>query len=703
MQTTYFSLDHWVVYIFLSITLLVGIWVGRDVKDLREYAIANRIYGTGVLTITFLATSIGGSTIIGTTGNVFRDGILAILSTDVAPVICILWMAFWIAPRMIHFEGCLTMGDIMKIFYGKQGQIATGVMGFFAAICIVSGQIQALAYVYEYILNVKSQWAIALGGLTTITYSALGGMKSVTITDVLQFVVMVIVIPMIAHVVTNEVGGIKVLFSQISTTQLQFIDHPNLGYYVSVMLFICIFNPFFFTPPFISRLLMARDKLQAKNMLLVGSAFCVCFAFLIMLIDLSASVLYPTLATDKIFPHILHEFFPVGLRGLCAAGIIAVLMSTADSFLHATGLSIVHDIISPLFTRKFQELKWVRYCTFGMGCAAILLTLQPHSVFGIVIHGIGIMGATITVPFITGVLGFKVAPRAFQIALWGTIPVFIATHMWFDSTIAHWAYPVSLIVNVILFFGVHLGQRGHLTGDIRPSHSKRLPNSSGFRLTAWLPTPRKLMEYANQKLDRYGYDATLFALFLSINYMVPFFMYSDASPATYYWVLAIRAFSILLCIGLLLKPYWPTKLLNYFPLYYYLTLLYCLPFATTFLFLVEGGNIEWVVNVALSILFLIVLVDWTTFLGLSLLGSLLAVGVYKLGISSLPIHMDWNTQYTLMYAVIFSTLIGLLFARRQTQRFDRLTIKNQYLTLKENATSGFLCRETRTSTLKSGE
>jgi SSS family solute:Na+ symporter len=76
----YLSIDHITVYVFLLITLVVGLLAGRAIQDVKEYAIANRVYGTGVLTITFLATFIGGSTIIGTTGNVFRDGIIPIIA-----------------------------------------------------------------------------------------------------------------------------------------------------------------------------------------------------------------------------------------------------------------------------------------------------------------------------------------------------------------------------------------------------------------------------------------------------------------------------------------------------------------------------------------------------------------------------------------------------------------------------------------------
>ena len=666
----YLSLDHLVVCVFLLITLVVGLWAGRGIKDIREYAIANRVYGTGVLTITFLATLIGGSTIMGVVKNVFNDGIIPFITICVGPVVCMVWMALWVAPKMIHFEGCLTMGDVMGTLYGKQVQVATGVVGFLFTLCAVSAQIMALAYVYEFLLGFKSHWAIGLGGLIAITYAAFGGMKAVTITDVLQFVVLVIVVPMITHVMMHEVGGIKALWSRVSPEKLQIADHPKLGYYTSLSLFLCVFSPSLLSPPFVARMLMARDKQQVTHMLFMGGTFILFFLLLITLVGLAAFVLFPTLAPDKILPHVVNVFFPAGLRGLCATGLIAVIMSTADSFLHAAGLSVTHDVIRPLRATQFQELRWVKYCTFGIGCAAILLTLKIHSVFDIIIYGMGIMGATITVPFVAGVLGLKTDPRSFKIALWGTIPVFIATNVWFGTAIQHWAYPVSLMVNVLLFLGTHVLQNRGLVVERRTGHQRLLGHPTWSSWTEWLPTPKKLIAYSNQKLSQYGYDSVLFGLFLSLNYMVPFFMHGYSNPTTYGWILAVKSISIFLCVGLLLKPYWPKKLLTYFPTYYHLTLLYCLPFVTTFLFLLEERNIEWVVNIALSILFLIVLVDWLSFILLSILGITLGLAFYQLAIGSINLQLDFGTGYLLVYTCIFSTLIALLFARRREQHLE---------------------------------
>ncbi|MEL6152882.1 MAG: sodium:solute symporter family protein, partial [Bacteroidota bacterium] len=67
----YLSVDYLIVYAFLLITLYIGLRAGRGIKDIREYAIANKTYGTGALVLTYLATDFGGGTLLGDTGGVF--------------------------------------------------------------------------------------------------------------------------------------------------------------------------------------------------------------------------------------------------------------------------------------------------------------------------------------------------------------------------------------------------------------------------------------------------------------------------------------------------------------------------------------------------------------------------------------------------------------------------------------------------------
>ena len=77
----YLSIDYLIVGAFLLLTLLIGLFAGRGIKDIRDYAIANKMYGMGVLTITFLATYLGGSNTISMQQYILSYGLVAGLAT----------------------------------------------------------------------------------------------------------------------------------------------------------------------------------------------------------------------------------------------------------------------------------------------------------------------------------------------------------------------------------------------------------------------------------------------------------------------------------------------------------------------------------------------------------------------------------------------------------------------------------------------
>jgi len=57
----YLNADYLIVYAFLLMTLIIGLRVDRGIKDIRAYAPADKQFGTITLTLTYLATMIGGA------------------------------------------------------------------------------------------------------------------------------------------------------------------------------------------------------------------------------------------------------------------------------------------------------------------------------------------------------------------------------------------------------------------------------------------------------------------------------------------------------------------------------------------------------------------------------------------------------------------------------------------------------------------
>ncbi|MCG8340106.1 MAG: hypothetical protein MI674_02370, partial [Cytophagales bacterium] len=173
----FFTLDHWVVYIFLAIIAGVGWYVGRKNKDITEYAIANKMFGTLVLTITLLATYVGGARTVGQTANLFSDGIIITL-VAAGSFIPILFTAVFIAPKVNNLKGCITMGDIMGKFYGKPVRITTGIIGTIYSLLFIAIQTVAMGHVSHALLGIKASTGMMVSGAIMVFYSFYGGVKS---------------------------------------------------------------------------------------------------------------------------------------------------------------------------------------------------------------------------------------------------------------------------------------------------------------------------------------------------------------------------------------------------------------------------------------------------------------------------------------------------------------------------------------------
>ena len=126
-KVNYFSLDHLLVYLFLAITLFIGWYVGKGIKDIDNYALGGRSYSTLVLTLTMLATLEGGAGTMGLSAGIFSDGII-VAAAILGCVLAFLLMALFIAPRMLYFEGCITMGEVVGELYGARSKVVAAII-----------------------------------------------------------------------------------------------------------------------------------------------------------------------------------------------------------------------------------------------------------------------------------------------------------------------------------------------------------------------------------------------------------------------------------------------------------------------------------------------------------------------------------------------------------------------------------------------
>src|SRR3954447_7948048 len=95
--------------------IALGIWIGRRVRTSRDFFVAGRALGPGLLFSTLLAANIGAGSTVGATGLGYRDGLAAVWWVGSAAIGSII-LALWIGPalrRAASEHDLRTVGDFL--------------------------------------------------------------------------------------------------------------------------------------------------------------------------------------------------------------------------------------------------------------------------------------------------------------------------------------------------------------------------------------------------------------------------------------------------------------------------------------------------------------------------------------------------------------------------------------------------------------
>lgn len=422
------NFDVAIVVGFLAITLVVGFISSKNIDSIKKYAIGDYNFNTGTLAATLAATWIGGGFFTVTITNTYSDG-LSYIILGICEVIAFFVLSIFVAPRIGIFLGDLSIAESMGKLYGKYAQLTTALVGIARVVGTIAIQFKVCSTILQYFLEINSVFSTWIACVLVITYSALGGIKAVTLTDVIQFITFIIFIPILSLVIWGTIDNPSSVANTISTNpSLNFI---NLSYMSGMDLynFIALIILFIIPgldPAIFQRIIISRDFTQARMSLNIAA-----FAFLfILILTFWTTILLmskaPNLAADDIIGYIIDNYTYTGLKGILIAGIMAMLMSTADSYINSSSVLFAHDFCVPLNIdwAKKNELLLSRIAAVVIGVFALIISLSADSLFDIIVIMASFYMPLVTVPLFLAIFGFRTSTKSY---LFGILVAFTLT------------------------------------------------------------------------------------------------------------------------------------------------------------------------------------------------------------------------------------------------------------------------------------
>ena len=697
----YFSSLHLIVYGFLLLTLIVGLYSGRNVKTFKDYATANKSLGTGVLTMTFLATMVSASW-LQRISYTYVAGPYEPLTQSLLLATAFLLAGKYLPKKLIRFSQCYTAPQVMGQLYGDGAKKFIAFLSLVIAIFSIAAQLAFMGKVVAPLIGFSYKQMVWIIGGAIIIYSTAGGMRAVAVTDLLQLIALIVTTSLLAYKVTALNSGIGPLLAKIKAHHAPQLDLSGYlrglhfgGFSLILVIFFWSIFGYLMPPPQLQRMLISKDQEGIRHMFFSAAVFTPVLFCAFIVIGLGILVLHPGLARGQVIPTLLTTLFSnILARGTVTIGTMAVVMSTMDSFLHSAAVTLVSDILFPKKNFDKSETKHLRLIqgvAFFLGIGALLVASIWETSLYLTYAGVMLFSFCL-LPLIGGLVGLKTSRRDFWIAFAAAflvegIGLLIMTQLdrelWY-SGVKDTVWLFAILTNILTYFASHYLRNGGIVwGDNSgQAASPWKPSWGSFQgwLASFLPTPANARTFVKYTIfsNQEGY---VLSFFLCLNYLVPFFMSTRIGGEDFTSTLMVlKATAALLCTGLMAHTIWPNNLKRrLYDLYWLLTITFCLPFMATFVFLLDGGSTLTIFNIMLAIMLLVSIVNWKGFVTMSAWGIGTAWLLYHLLHGPVQLQLNIDDAFLLAYALVFSLLIGGLFVRKTAQHSAHSILHQQML------------------------
>ncbi|HOO94896.1 MAG TPA: sodium:solute symporter family protein [Proteiniphilum sp.] len=409
-------IDILIFIVYMLFVLGIGIYFLRKNKNADDYYVGGRSMGSSVIGLSVVATDVGGGFSIGLGGLGFLMGLSGswMLFTGLLGA----WLsAVFLIPKAGKLSKRLklyTFPQLFEFFYSPRVALLAGIISAVGYIGFTSSQLLAGAKLASATFEgLDMTTALIFMGVIAVAYTAMGGLKAVIYTDVVQWIILLaglilIGIPLGYH----AIGGMEAIRA---TLPEEFLKLNNIGWPTILNWAVTIIPIWFVGMTLYQRIYATRTPKEAQKAWYIAGAFeWPIMAFMGVILGLFARVAFENgmfaymgfapgemMDAEMGLPLLLRTILPVGLMGLMMAAYFSAVMSTADSCIMAASGNIESDILKkiiPLPKSKRTRLIQSQLITLGIGLLGLLIALRMENVLELMLHSYAFMVSGLFVP-----------------------------------------------------------------------------------------------------------------------------------------------------------------------------------------------------------------------------------------------------------------------------------------------------------------
>ncbi len=393
--------------VYLAMMVAVGVWSMRKTNGADDYFLGGRGLSGPVAAMSAQASDMSGWLLMGLPGSIYALGTgqaWIAVGLGLGTIINWLVIAKPLRSYTIVADNAMTLPEFFGNRYHDKKKILLGVSSAIIVIFFLVYTASALASggkLFNSVFGVNYHIALLIGAVVILLYTFLGGFFAVCTTDFIQgslMLVALLVVPLVAWGYVS--GDFSNLITQSGVDSAHYMslmyngDHPIT--LVEILSNLAWGLGYCGMPHILVRFMAIKNEKELKKSSAIAIVWVVLSLSLAVVIGVvGRAFLFPEIlgetegaaAAESVFIEMIQKIFtellPLSfVGGIFLCGVLAAIMSTADSQLLVCSSSVSADIYKDIFKPQASDktvLRVGRITTVVVALLAVVIAWDPDS------------------------------------------------------------------------------------------------------------------------------------------------------------------------------------------------------------------------------------------------------------------------------------------------------------------------------------
>jgi SSS family solute:Na+ symporter len=444
------------VVIYLLLNLAVGWWASKKVHSTQDFVLAGRSLPLSLAVMVTFATWFGSETMLGAPMEFVQHGLLGVIEEPFGAALSLILVGTIYARKLYPLK-VLTFSDFFRQRFGVFSERLSALIMVPSYFGWIAAQLVALGLTLHLLLPISNETGIVVGAVLVMTYTLLGGMWSVTITDFLHNILLIVGLLFLFYLLMDKIPNFENFINSQPNDFFRFT--PKNNHFINWLTYLGAWITIGFGSipgqDIFQRVMAAKNQQVAIRASILAGFMYLTIAMLPLIISLMAVRLYPGLIKDGslLIPNLVMQFTPYAMQVVFLGALLSALLSTTSGAILAPASVLGENLLKPLLKNPSDQivLKTIRISVILVTTACIFLAISRQNIFELVGEASAFSLVSLFIPLNAGLFWKNTKPLGSHLSMLLGLAVWMYFHFFHPIEIpAIWLGLTASAVGIIV-------------------------------------------------------------------------------------------------------------------------------------------------------------------------------------------------------------------------------------------------------------